>query len=335
MLNKNFIDKLFNDIAKLNVLVIGDVMIDSYIWGKVDRISPEAPVPVVSVTKREERMGGAANVALNIKSMGANPILCSIIGNDAKADVFKKLLGKSEMTDQGIFNSDNRITTTKFRVIGNNFQMLRIDEEVDFPIDSNDEARIINFTKDLIENKKVDVIIIEDYNKGIVTEYVIKEIVAFAQKHSVPVSVDPKKNNFLLYKNTTLFKPNIKELKEGFKIEFDHTNIEEVKKVAEKVHEDLNVEIALITMSEAGVLISRKKDKKTEVFSVPSHVLNIADVSGAGDTVISVASLCLALNCDTKVLAQISNLAGGLVCEEVGVVPVSKPRLKQSLHLLK
>jgi rfaE bifunctional protein kinase chain/domain len=324
------INDIFNKFNSLKVLVIGDVMVDSYLWGKVERISPEAPVPVVAVNKRESRLGGAANVALNIQALGATPILCSIIGDESKGDSFSELLRKQDMTDEGIIKSANRITTTKFRIIGNHSQMLRVDEEVDNDLTEKETIQLYNRVAKLIETKKIDVIIFEDYDKGIITPLLISKVSELARSKKIPVVADPKKKNFKHYTGISLFKPNLKELNEGLKLDLELSNLSELSAAVNKLHEEKAIEMVMVTLSEAGVYISKRDNTaQNSGYSkiIPAHIRNIADVSGAGDTVISVASLCLALNLDIYLIASLANLAGGLVCEEVGVVPINKQKL--------
>ncbi len=328
MPSKEEYHKIFNSFSNQKILIIGDVMVDSYLWGTVERISPEAPVPVVSVKKRANRLGGAANVALNIKALGAEPILCSVIGNDQKGDDFINLLKNDNLSIQGIHKSSKRITTTKFRVIGNNTQMLRVDEEITSDLDKDDEKQLISIITKLLEQENIDAVIFQDYNKGINTKDLIQKIISRANELNTPVIVDPKKINFNTYKNVTLFKPNLKELKEGLNIDFNVTNINELANATHLLHKNQNIKIVLTTLSEAGIFISSfTKNNKLITHSIPAHVRSIADVSGAGDTVISVASLCLSLNLPPEIIASISNLAGGIVCEEVGVVPINKEKL--------
>jgi len=319
------INKMFTSFKDLRVLIIGDVMIDSYLWGKVHRISPEAPVPVVSIVKKERRLGGAANVALNVQAMGATPILCSVIGVDKEGSRFLELMQKQKLSMKGILKSRSRITTIKTRVIGNNHQMIRVDEEVEHDITHEETEQFIHLISYLIKHERIDVIIFEDYDKGLITIPLIEHVVSEAKKRKIPTVVDPKKKHFMNYKGVTLFKPNLKELREGLKMEFDHNNIREIQKAVELLRSKMKIDTALITLSEHGIYISSKKTKKI----IPAHVRNIADVSGAGDTVTSVASLCLALKLKPEWIAIISNLAGGLVCEEVGVVPVDKDHLQE------
>jgi rfaE bifunctional protein kinase chain/domain len=327
--------KLFADFNHLNVMIIGDVMVDSYLWGKVERISPEAPIPVVALRKREHRMGGAANVAMNIRSLGANPILCSVIGTDDKGDQFLELLKREKIDDIGIVRSKRRITTTKFRIFGNAFQMLRVDEEMDNDLVQADYLTLIRVIDQILMKVKVDCIIFQDYDKGVITTKLIKEVVSRAKAANIPVSVDPKKKNFMDYHQVTLFKPNLKEMKEGLSLTADLVDQQTVTEAAQKLCSVLECKYVLTTMSEKGVMISMINNQEEENIFIPAHMRMISDVSGAGDTVISVASLCLALKCTPHEIAYISNLAGGLVCEEVGVVPINKEKLlKEVLTLL-
>jgi len=325
------ITEIFNSFNKLNVLIIGDVMIDSYVWGNVSRISPEAPVPIVAISKKENRLGGAANVALNVQAMGANAILCSVVGKDDNAIIFDSLLKKQKLSAHGILKCKNRITSVKTRVIGNNHQMLRVDEEIESSINSTEVASLKKIITELIQKKKVDVIIFEDYDKGCISPELIKIVVDAANKKGIPTVIDPKKKNFMSYTGVTLFKPNLKELKEGLKLDFDYKNQKELEKAVDTFIKKQNIHTALITLSEKGIYTHSNKTKAL----IPAHIRIISDVSGAGDTVVSVAALCVALNLSAVLTATLSNLAGGLVCEKVGVVPVDKKQLLEEALKLK
>jgi rfaE bifunctional protein kinase chain/domain len=330
-LTRENIIELFNRFNNLNVLIIGDVMIDSYYWGSVNRISPEAPVPVVAVNKKEYRLGGAANVALNIQALGGTPHLCSVIGDEIDADILTSLLEKQNMSGDGIIRSKDRITTVKTRVIGNNHQMIRVDSETDKNIDSTLTEKLFSKISEILDAKKIDVVIFEDYDKGVITPALIEKVVNLAKQKNIPTTVDPKKRNFLDYKNVTLFKPNLKELCEGLKIEIEKNNISEVEKGIDELEKILHSKISFITLSENGVFIKDNQSKH----HIKAHIRDIADVSGAGDTVISVASMILACEQPLEVIAELSNLAGGLVCEKVGVVPIQKEDLlKEALEKL-
>jgi rfaE bifunctional protein kinase chain/domain len=332
---QNNYKKLFEEFNNLTIMIIGDVMVDSYLWGKVERISPEAPIPVVALKKRENRMGGAANVAMNIKSMGAKPVLCSVIGEDDKGQIFLDLLKKERIATYGILSSKSRITTTKFRIFGNSTQMLRVDEEVEDDLSENDRNQLLSMIDNILSKEKIDGIIFQDYNKGVINPILISEVVDRAKTRKIPVAVDPKKKNFYNFTDVTLFKPNLKELKEGMKIEFDHSDRDMLLSAAQTLRDRLNCKYVLTTLSELGVMINMKDAVNEKNIFIPAHVRSISDVSGAGDTVISVAALCLAQKCSPYEIAYISNLAGGLVCEEVGVSPVNKDKLlKEVLALL-
>lgn len=325
---------LIKSFEKKRVMIVGDVMIDSYLWGVVDRISPEAPVPVVDVNHREERLGGAANVALNIRALGAEAVLCSVIGKELKGDIFLKIMKEEGLGAEGILRSPERITTTKFRIIGNNSQLLRVDEEHTNDLNRDDEKDFLEVCFRQLDNNNIDVLIVQDYNKGILTPEVIRALITKANKQCVPVVVDPKKKNFDLYRGVSLFKPNLKELKEGLKIEFSIPDQDVLDDTAALLRDKISNDIALITLSEYGIYISSDNNGKKESYLLPAHRRNIADVSGAGDTVVSVASLCLSAGTDLKTIAEISNLAGGIVCEKVGVVPLDRRRFMEELDRL-
>ena len=317
------LDTLFSSFNDLKAIVIGDVMIDSYYWGSVERISPEAPVPIVSVEKTEERMGGAANVALNIQALGATPILCSVIGQDIDGTLFLDLLDKNNQSNAGIIQSKERITTKKTRIIGNRHQMLRVDAENAEPISLDETNQLYNKIEQLIEQQKIDVVIFEDYDKGVITNHLITSVVDLCQKKGIPTTVDPKKRNFSEYRGVSMFKPNLKELSEGLKIEIDPRDQNSLKQAVDSLKQVLNHHATLLTLSEHGILI----EEEGQLELIKAHARDITDVSGAGDTVISVASLLRSLGQSTRLIAELSNLAGGLVCEKVGVVPIDKAQL--------
>jgi rfaE bifunctional protein kinase chain/domain len=321
------IRNLFSRFNSCRVLVIGDVMVDSYLTGRVDRISPEAPVPVVALKQRDNMLGGAANVALNIKSLGAEAILCSVIGNDKQGDILIDLMKKEGLKTDGIIRSGERITTTKFRIISNRMQMLRVDEEIDTDLSAADSTNLLNCISSLIAEQKPEVIILQDYNKGVLSSGVIEQVVQVASAAGIPVAVDPKKKNFTSYKGITLFKPNLKEITEGLKTEVDPLSLESLQKAADILHKSQNIGLIMITLSEHGIFISSRNSTGFISKIIPAVMRSIADVSGAGDTVISVAALCLAEKTDPVFMATLSNLAGGLVCEQAGVAPVDKARL--------
>ncbi len=313
-------NKLLEEFNTKKALIVGDAMIDAYMWGAINRMSPEAPVPVVDIQKHENRLGGAANVALNLKSLGAEPILCSVIGADEKGILFKNLMQDAKLSTKGILIASERKTTVKTRVIANDKHQLRVDEEDTFALKQEEE--FLNLVNSLLTD--IDVIILQDYNKGVLTPTVIKKVISLANTKQIPTIVDPKKVNFLAYKNCSIFKPNLLEIKEGMNIDFDANNVSEIENAASQLRKELNAEGVLLTLSEKGICINTATSFK----HTPAFQRNIIDVSGAGDTVISVASLCLAANIDIVNLSILSSLAGGIVCEEVGVVPINKNKLR-------
>ena len=322
-------ENLFESFSRQKIMIIGDIMLDVYMRGKVERISPEAPVPIVSVKDRFSRLGGAANVAQNIKTLGAEPILCSIIGNDDDSYELLKLLQEHNMPLHGIIKSKERRTTTKTRIIGNNSQMLRVDKEDAFDLTDREYTSLSDKIIEIINNENINGIILQDYNKGVLTEALITKVITLANEKGIPVGVDPKKKNFLAYKNVTFFKPNLKELREGIDTPFKDDSIESITKTINILQETLNSAYIMTTLSEKGVII---KDYKSNIsHHIPAHLRKIADVSGAGDTVLSVAMLCLVSGMDAYHIAALSNLAGGLVCEELGAVPVNKDRFFEEI----
>jgi D-glycero-beta-D-manno-heptose-7-phosphate kinase len=319
IISKKRVSELFDSFKNKKVLIIGDVMLDSYMWGKVNRISPEAPIPVVSVAKTEYRLGGAANVALNIKSMGANPILCCVTGIDKYADIFNDLLKIRGIGNDGVISEEGRKTTVKTRIISKGQHLLRVDEEDTFPVSNEIENLLLDRVLEITEKQKPGLIIFEDYDKGLISESMIKTVISIAKNSGIKVCVDPKKLNFNNYQGANLFKPNFAEFCEGIKIDIDKSDILKLAKASKKFMRDNDIEILMITLSEHGIFIA---DKNTH-HHFPAEIRDISDVSGAGDTVISIAGLCLSVDASITETAIISNIAGGLVCEKTGVVPIN------------
>ncbi len=326
MFDNKTITQLFKDFNNQKVLIIGDIMLDSYIRGKVERLSPEAPVPIVTVEYRENRLGGAANVAINVKSLGAKAIVCSVIGSDTKGIALKDTMRKAGLVETGIIESNMRKTTVKSRIIGNKTQMLRVDEETTELLNKHEYNELTQRIKLFCETENINVIIFQDYDKGVISPDLINFVSNLAKKHHIPIAVDPKKRNFSHYKEVALIKPNLKELLEGLNIANIKTQ-DEIAKATAELQKLLNVDIVLNTLSEKGIFVRWKEQNHHKTYSSGAHVRSIADVSGAGDTVISVASLCLSQKIAPYLMAELSNLAGGLVCEEVGVVPINKQKL--------
>ena len=313
--------KYFHDFKSKRILIVGDAIIDTYLWGEIHRMSPEAPVPVVdvAVNQNDSRLGGAANVALNLKELGAESILCTVIGNDNRGIIFEQLMQEQGLSLEGMLISNGRKTTTKTRVIADNKHQLRIDEEDTYPIKV--ENQFYNLIEKLTHN--IDAIILQDYNKGVLTETIIEKIISLANSKNIPTVVDPKKQNFLSYKQCTLFKPNLKEINEGLNTNPDINNFSEIEETTSKLRNIISAKAILLTLSNKGIFLNTRSGSKIK----ESTTSNVIDVSGAGDTVVSVAAMCLACNIDFEELAILSNIAGGIVCEKVGVVPITNKEL--------
>lgn len=303
-------------------------MIDSYLWGSVTRISPEAPIPIVNTTKREIRMGGAANVALNIKSLKANPILCSVIGADAHGASFMELMERDGLCTGGIVRAPDRITTIKHRVISGGQHLLRVDEEVATPIEQSLSQELLDRISVMVDSRKINALVFEDYDKGVITPWLIDRVVALCKSRGIPVLVDPKKRNFLHYKGVDVFKPNFKELCEGVGASIGKTDFDGLFEAERRLREILGHKYGFVTLSEHGIFLSDGKEYRR----FPSMIREVTDVSGAGDTVIATVSLCIAAGMDMLLASKIANVAGGLVCERVGVVPVEYDALLEVLN---
>lgn len=323
-------EQLFTDFSNTRVAILGDVMLDTYWWGSVDRISPEAPVPVVALKRKELRVGGAANVALNTASLGAKTTMISVIGADSDGEQLLQLLQEKNIDTQYIKTATNRVTTNKTRVMSRNQQMMRLDAEITTDIDAATEDVLLAQVKLCIETQKPQVLILEDYNKGVLTPRIIREVIALCKEKNVITAVDPKKKNFLAYQGVTIFKPNLKEVKEGLNLLVDTIDLSSLKQIHETLQQHLQHQVSLITLSEKGVFYQDESSHRI----IPTHIRNIADVSGAGDTVIAVTSLCYAATKDMHLAAEMANIAGGLVCEEVGTAAINKERLLQECELL-
>ncbi len=323
--------ELFEKFETIKVGVVGDVMLDTYWWGNVDRISPEAPVPVVAVTKRELRLGGAANVALNLKSLGAHVQVLSVTGADEDAEQLCKLFEQAQLGYDYVCKSVARTTTNKIRIISRNQHMMRLDAEVTEFLNKDDEANFINRFKIYIGEQKPQIVILEDYNKGVLTETVIGELIKICKQENVLIAVDPKRKNFFAYKGVDIFKPNLHEVKDALNLTSLPATQHSLTQIHEQLHQQLQHKISFITLSEKGVFYQHEQTANL----IPTHVRSIADVSGAGDTVIAVAALVYAASGNEQLMAEIANIAGGLVCEEVGTVAIDKTKLfDECLQLL-
>ena len=305
-------------------------MIDAYMWGKVNRISPEAPVPIVAVDRLENRLGGAANVSLNVQALGAIPLTYAVIGDDEKGNLLRQLFKEQSLSDKGIIQSPDRKTTVKTRVLSGGNQILRVDEEIEMDLGKNDEEALIAAINSALENDQIDAIIFEDYDKGLITEGVINAVREKASALNIPLMVDPKKKNFNNYRNASLFKPNLKEIREGMKVDIYQNNIGDIEGAVGTLVRDKGHNLVLVTLSELGIYIGGSGGSDR----ILAHYRDITDVSGAGDTVISVATLCLVRDTAPKFIASLSNLAGGIVCEKVGVIPIDRDQLLREAKAL-
>jgi rfaE bifunctional protein kinase chain/domain len=321
---------IFESIEKLKVGVVGDMMLDTYIWGRVDRISPEAPVPVVSLHRKEQRIGGAGNVGLNCRSLGAEVFVLGVMGDDEEAEKFEQLLKEKEIDSSYLIKSKSRITTNKTRIISRNQQMIRLDAEMTQDLDSKDEKELLLQLAKFIEQEYPDVLIFEDYNKGVLTEKIIAEAINLCKESEVITTADPKRKNFFSYKEVDIFKPNLKEVKEGLNLLFDKADLYLLRDIHKELSRLLQHKISFITLSEKGVFYQQQENAAI----IPGHLRSIADVSGAGDTVIAVASLVYAATKNVHLMAEIANIAGGLVCQEVGTAAVDKEKLLRECEIL-
>jgi rfaE bifunctional protein kinase chain/domain len=317
------IKEVFKRVASLKVGIIGDVMLDTYMWGSVERISPVAPVPIVSLQKKEQRVGGAGNVALNIQSLNAQSFVLTITGDDDDAKQLNDLFIAQKINTQYSLKSGERITTNKTRVISRNQHMMRLDAEIIDDITRAEEEKILQQFEIFVQNEKPNIFILQDYNKGVLTEAVIRSVISICRENKILTAVDPKRKNFFAYKHADLFKPNLKEAKEALNIISPAIDPVLLQSIHSELYNLLQHQVSLITLSEKGIFYQQEEESKI----IPSHLRNIADVSGAGDTVIATAALIYAATKYIRLTAEISNIAGGLVCEEVGTVAINKEKL--------
>jgi rfaE bifunctional protein kinase chain/domain len=309
----------------LNVLIIGDVMVDHYLFGEVNRISPEAPVPVVEISSREWRLGGAANVALNISSLGGNPLLLTMVGKDDTGERFIKMLEDSDISSDHILQHKDRVTTLKTRVFDEDKQVVRFDEEELEDLEKAQETSITAEFKRILAHNKIDIIILQDYNKGLLTKSFIKQILLLATKNEIPVAVDPKERNFFDYQNVDLFKPNLREFSEAIGYRINPKSIDSLRSGAEELRRKNRFKNLMITLGANGIFCFTRTG---ESFIVPARAIKAADVSGAGDTVISVAALAFVQKYPLKEIAQYANKAAAAVCKKIGVAPITLKELK-------
>ncbi len=332
MIGSSTIHDIFTSFLDVRVLIIGDAMIDRYIFGDINRISPEAPIPIVDVQHQEDRLGGAANVALNVKRLGGTPILVTVMGDDPAGHKFKQILTQEGIDPSYTVLDQERVSTVKNRVISRNQQLLRFDTEQSDYIDDKTEILVLDYIIDLIYNEAPSVVILQDYNKGVLTPKVIANTIHNCHQANIPIAVDPKKENFFNYKGCTLFKPNLRETLQNLQLPNEGHQFPDLLIKADKyIRSQLDNTFTIITLSEKGIFVGLQGDHD----QIPALTRNIVDVSGAGDTVISMLSLGLALDLDIFAMSELANIAAGLVCEEVGVVPVNKEILiKEAIMML-
>jgi rfaE bifunctional protein kinase chain/domain len=322
--------KLFDSFVSLKVGVIGDVMLDTYMWGNVERISPEAPVPVVALHHKEYRIGGAGNVALNCHSLGSQVYMLSVTGDDTEGLLLEELFNENLIDTSYVLKSKERITTNKTRIISRNQQMMRLDAEETKDLSDFEENSLLEKVRSFISSEDPDIIIFEDYNKGVLTAKIVQEVIGLSKQAGIITAVDPKRKNFFAYTGADIFKPNLKEVKEALNLLFDVPDKPLLESIHRQLENILHHQISFITLSDKGVFY--QQNGRANI--IASHLRNIADVSGAGDTVIAVAALVYAVTKNIHLMAEIANIAGGLVCEEVGTVAINKEKLLQECELL-
>lgn len=322
------IKEIFDQFSRLKVLVVGDAMIDRYWYGRVDRISPEAPVPIVQLQNEQARLGGAANVAMNISALGATPFLVCLVGEDVFGKQFEQLLEDEDLSSEGLICDPDRQTTVKSRIIAGQQHLLRLDQENTHLLSSTIEEKVFEKCNAIIRNKQIDLILFQDYNKGLLKPSLIKRLIKLAQQNEIPTAVDPKFDHFFDYKGVTLLKPNLKEVSQAVG-NIVEANVVDLEKAISLIQQQMNHKISLITLSDHGVFI--KGDNVGEI--IPTTPRQIVDVCGAGDSVFSIASMGMVLHLDLDVIGRLANLAGGQVCERVGVVTINGEQLKEEWAL--
>lgn len=312
------------DFKDLNILVIGDIILDIFLYGQANRISPEAPIPVVEIIKDTRTLGGAGNVAANLASIGVNTYIIGMIGNDIDGDNIKTLL-KEHKINSNFLLTDNRTTTVKTRVIAASQQMIRFDKENKNTIEKNKVSKAIENINSIIN--KIDAIIISDYGKGMITSYLIKEITDLAKKHNIILTVDPKIEHFNMYKNVFCLTPNHKEASEATNINIESDD--DIVKCGKTIIKKLNCASLIITRGAAGMTLFNNNGTPIHIKSVAKEVY---DVTGAGDTVISIFTAAKACGYDIAKAAQLANKAAGIVVSKIGTATVTKEELQMIME---
>jgi rfaE bifunctional protein kinase chain/domain len=319
------LNRILKGFVSKKILVLGDIMLDHYIWGKVDRISPEAPVPVLDVQNEEYRLGGAANVALNLRALGAQVYLCGVVGDDEAGKKIKALLKMESIDSSAVIIGKKRPTTLKTRIGAVNQQIVRLDREQRLDISAELETAIIKAMQKVIP--LIDAVIIEDYNKGLLTEKIISEILKAAGKQGKLISVDPKQKNFFAYKKVDVFKPNYSEMQKNLGVIFEQEA--DFNKQAVLLKKKLQCKNLVVTRGEKGLYIYSDDSRSHQI---PTFAREVFDVSGAGDTVISALTLALCEGCDIRTAAIIANHAAGVVCAKMGTAVATIEEIRQSYN---
>lgn len=313
--------EIFDSFKNKTVLVIGDVMIDSYVYGGPQKISTDAPVPIVNATKREKRLGGAANVALNIQALGATPILCSVVGDDLDGETFERLLEYQGMPNKGIIRSQNRVTTNKLRILSGHQQLLRVDSEDDHPLVDLDRKSLLHHIDNL--SKECDLIIFEDYDKGTIHSEVISETIRIAKDRKIPVAADPKQQNFLSYQGVDLFKPTLAELESINEDGVDLRLPSNLNKVMGKLNDKIKADRYVLSLHDGDIFYYAGESNGI----LKTNHKGISDMSGVGNSIISIAGLCMTLGLSPEIIAEMSNIGASIVAGHSGVVPIEKEQL--------
>ena len=321
---QNRLDALFAAFSDKTVMVIGDLMLDRYLWGKVSRISPEAPVPVVDIESESSRLGGAANVSYNVLSLGVRVVPLGIVGNDAEGELIKRMFQEKGFPTEGILTDANRFTTVKTRVIAHHQHVVRIDREIREGISKAVQDKLMDHFERRLDG--LDGIILEDYNKGLLVPEFIGRVIARAREKGKMVFVDPKYDHFFEYRGVTLFKPNRKEAFDRLGIKLDSEDA--FRSALKRLMDELDCRVVLITLGEEGMIL---QERGREIMRVPTRAVKVHDVSGAGDTVIAAMAVVMSAGGSAEEAATIANQAAGIVCGEVGIVPVDKHVLFQKL----
>lgn len=316
--------EIWENFSKVNVLIVGDVMLDRYWWGRVERISPEAPVPIVNLEKMSLVAGGAANVAANVAGLGAKPFLIGLVGDDREADLFPGVLEKNNVSSDFLIKSSNRQTTVKTRIVAHNQQIVRIDQESKIELDNTEENSVWNAVEKLID--EIHIIILSDYGKGTISDNLASRLITTAVQKNVKIIIDPKGKNYSKYYGATMLTPNRFEVAEAEHLE--SYGQEAIERAGRKMLSDLALDSLLITQGEDGMTLFEKPDRKTHI-SVTAR--NVYDVTGAGDTVIAGLAVAVGSGENFLAAAEFANKAAGLVVEQVGTTAISRKMLSDNV----